>query len=498
MMMPFAKDKLVIFCTLLFIVALGLVKSATPLGGDQALFAVIAQQLDAGKTLYRDLFDYKQPGIYLFYLLAGKTLGWSDIGIHLFELGYWVLFSLFLFVVIEKYALFRQRYFNGLLPLFIVAVYYLNANLTHLTQLEALINFPLLLIVWLLDKAYKTERDLFVIYLVTGLLIGVVVLCKLVYSPIIFFFLLIHFAFTLKKQDIKYILVKQIPPLCLGFIPPVAVFLSYIFAHQIEHLVADIYFKIPTHVIALEDQVDSSRLRGSIHWFGKRMMIPGIFAIIGVFLITKKESHFFSLLVSWGLIGFVVILMQKTSWWSYHFQLLYVPVGIFAAIGLDFIIHRLLLNFQPKTPYLRGFLLVTIFPLVFYHQLNTFWTNIASQDRKNLYTYDYAKDDAESIVKIIKPEDTIFICGNPRMYLLTSHLPELSTNGWILEYYLDYQWDAFYDEFRNKPPTYLFIQTNYIGRMQIKQQELWTFINREYIEIDTVERGKWYKRISRS
>lgn len=66
------------------IAIVGSIKSFTVLGGDQSLFTVIAQMFDAGKVLYQDLFDYKQPGIFMFYYLAGKTLGWSDIAIHYF------------------------------------------------------------------------------------------------------------------------------------------------------------------------------------------------------------------------------------------------------------------------------------------------------------------------------------------------------------------------------------------------------------------------------
>ncbi len=336
--------------------------------------------------------------------------------------------------------------------------------------MEALINFPLFLIVWLLDRAYKTENRLFVTYLAIGILIGIVLLSKLVFSPIIFSFILIHFIFSLKSKNLKYIIIKQIFPLIIGFAIPVSIFLSYVFIHHIENLVLDIYFKIPTSVIGLEDQIDLNRLLSSIKWFIKKMAVLLLLAVIGVFLISRKESHFFSLILAWGVIGFLVILMQKTSWWSYHFQLLYVPIGLFAVMGFDFILHYFLLNIKPKTQLIKGFLIATLVSFVFFNQLNTLWKSITSQNLLKLNSYDYAKNDSENIVKVIKQEDTIFICGNPRMYLLTSHLPELSTNGWILEYYLDYQWEEFYYEFKNKPPTYLFVTNDYDELIQSKNK----------------------------
>ena len=89
----------------------------------------------------------------------------------------------------------------------------------------------------------------------------------------------------------------------------------------------------------------------------------------------------------------------------------------------------------------------------------------------------------------------MFVCGNPRMYLLASRLPELSINGWILEYYLDYQWEEFYDEFKNKSPTYLFVKNDYDKLIESKNKKLWELIINGYSEYDSVENGKWYKKI---
>jgi hypothetical protein len=263
--------------------------------------------------------------------------------------------------------------------------------------------------------------------------------------------------------------------------------------------VIDIYFRIPTSVITLTDQINPDRLLSSIKWFIKKMFVLLLLAVIGIFLITKKESHFFSLIIAWGVIGFGVILMQKTSWWSYHFQLLYVPIGVFAVMGLDFVLYHFLRKIKPSTPLIKGFLIIAIIPLIFSSQLYTLWKRTASQDYKELHILDFARNDAENIIKVIKQEDTIFICGNPRMYLLTSHLPELSINGWVLEYYLDYQWEDFYYQFKNKLPTYLFINVNiqndYDKLIESKHLKLWELMMKEYTEFDSVKNGKWYKRI---
>lgn len=478
------------------IAIIGSIKSFTILGGDQSLFTVIAQMFDAGKVLYQDLFDYKQPGIFMFYYLAGKTLGWSDIGIHYFELGYWLIFSLILYFSIKQYNLFYKiELSSSLFPLFAIGAYYCNANAFQLTQLEALINVPLYLIVWLLDRAYKNENNLWTTYFVIGLLMGVVVLCKLIFAPIILSFLLIHFFFCFRSKGLMHILRKQLLPMIIGGFIPIAIFLNYIFSHHIENLVADIFFKIPTQVIGLGDQVHPERLWESIKWFGKKMILFLMLSGVGVFLISKKESHFFGMMIAWLVIGFVVVVMQKTSWWNYHFQLFYVPIALLSILGLDYIFYHLFNYLKIGNSWKRIPIILIILGLITHNQFGSLQGSMDSENYAKLMRFDYAKNHVLSVLKVLKEEDTIYVCGNPRKYLMTSRLPELSTNGWILEYYLDYQWQNFYEEFQRKPPTYLFISSEYENLIPKKSPTLWHLITTKYLIFSSEEKGIWYKTL---
>jgi hypothetical protein len=71
---------------LLVIVAAGLIRLEMPLNGDQALFLSYARRFDEGLRLYVDLWDVKPPAVFAFYYLAGSLFGFTDRGIHLFEL----------------------------------------------------------------------------------------------------------------------------------------------------------------------------------------------------------------------------------------------------------------------------------------------------------------------------------------------------------------------------------------------------------------------------
>ena len=58
---------------------------AMPFRGDQALFAVVAEELGRGAVLYRDHWDITNPGVFWFYQVAGSLFGFTEEGIRLFE-----------------------------------------------------------------------------------------------------------------------------------------------------------------------------------------------------------------------------------------------------------------------------------------------------------------------------------------------------------------------------------------------------------------------------
>jgi len=118
---------------------------------------VAAKKMAAGGILYQDFMDNRQPGIFIFFYLAGKLFGFNEVGVHIFELIYWLIFSVILIKIFRKFQYFDNQFIADLLPLFIVCVYYCNTAPWHLTQVEALVNFPILLLIWTLIESEKSD-----------------------------------------------------------------------------------------------------------------------------------------------------------------------------------------------------------------------------------------------------------------------------------------------------------------------------------------------------
>jgi hypothetical protein len=132
---------------LLLVGILGITHIHDPFTGDQALYLIGAKEINKGAVLYVVYWCDKQPGTYLFYLAGGRLFGFSEVGIHTFELLYFLLFAIVMMKILRPY--FRHPWLASLVPLSTIGVYYATVDPWLLTQLEIIVAFPILLSLWL-------------------------------------------------------------------------------------------------------------------------------------------------------------------------------------------------------------------------------------------------------------------------------------------------------------------------------------------------------------
>jgi hypothetical protein len=143
---PWAPTAAIYAAPLAIVIALAWPELARPFHGDQALFLYGAQVLSHGGVLYRDFWDNKQPGIYLFYLAGGELFGFNALGIHTFELIYLLAFGACQIAMLRR--LLQHRWLAAVAPVATIGVYYAYTTGWHQTQLEILVTFPLFLSIW--------------------------------------------------------------------------------------------------------------------------------------------------------------------------------------------------------------------------------------------------------------------------------------------------------------------------------------------------------------
>ncbi len=142
---------------LIIIVILGVLSLRDGFSGDQALFLIYSKAINNGAVLYRDVWDIKQPGIFVFYLIGGKIFGFNEVGIHLFELIYWLGLSLIMIFGLKSY--FQNSLFAVLTPLFTIGIYYSVSGGLHWTQAEALVCFPLFMSLYFYGRRLLADAE---------------------------------------------------------------------------------------------------------------------------------------------------------------------------------------------------------------------------------------------------------------------------------------------------------------------------------------------------
>jgi hypothetical protein len=310
---------------------------AMPFWGDQALFTLYGRALTRGAVLYRDVFDIKQPGIFVFYAVGGRLFGFTEVGIHVFELAYWLAFSIFAIVALRPY--FTTRWGTPLAPVFTVVVYYLHAGPLDLTQIEILVAFPLLAAWWLIDRAEPGTRKGLRRYAGAGLAAAAVVLMKYPYVLIVLAFL----AYTVLRSRRRGIRIRNLrgslAVFVIALLAPLLIVAAYFAAYGQLGRIWWAYFELGAAA-----QLKSSRPLDYLAVYGRRFMIGHgpimILAALGsVHALRERARPKLDLVAGmllWGTVGAVAVFTQ--SWYEYKLLLFTFPLGILAVVGVEALI----------------------------------------------------------------------------------------------------------------------------------------------------------------
>jgi len=180
-----SRNSVLLFLSLLVIFLVGLIHLSYPFYGDEAFFLLGARELNDGAVLYIDFWDIKQPGIFYFYFFAGELFGFNEIGIHLFELMNWLIFSIALIWFLNRYIFLESFLFSCYSAVLLVVTYYIFAGAGKLTQVEALVNMPLLGVVIFNTLFLKELKYSWLWLFLSGIFGGIVLFYKLIFLPII-------------------------------------------------------------------------------------------------------------------------------------------------------------------------------------------------------------------------------------------------------------------------------------------------------------------------
>lgn len=500
------------------IFGLCLLKLAFPLHGDQALFLSYARGLDHGLRLYIDLWDNKQPGVYWFYLAAGRAFGFTAIGLHVLE---WLwLASAALMLRWAARATFTNAWAAELVPLVTIGLYYWCAGSWQLTQVEILVATPLAgcLLASVLGSR-STGRAPWT-HAAFGFCASVVIAFKLVLAvmPIAFWLVWVGFRLGTHPVRMRSVLRDMLAPALFGAAVPMALFVFHLMRNGTWDSFVWAAFVWPRLALSEHDGKSLTDLFVGARWLVAVSLAPLALTVMLRHDLKREPLRLIEAqALAWLVAGTIAILVQRFSWWSYHFLLLVPAIGLIAACMCDRLACRFALATTHGSGAHRARLVATLavaamfmlFPVQTWRGVRAAAQAATAAPGDRLDTFRGAIDahyrERRKLVAKLREQATkhgddrsaIYVLGDPNWMLEFDRPQAIPVHGWAWEFMLASQWAALPAQLRAAAPQFIFVDDSYASLIRVRAPEVEALLKRDYqLVARTTDPGSWYERTS--
>jgi hypothetical protein len=461
-----------------------------PFGPDQSFAAVVGDELRHGRTLYTDVWDVRQPGLYAFFTLGGiAPFGTTEGGVHLLEAVYFLGFA----VVLQRTLrpLVQHPWVAAISPLFVVGAYWAAADAHLLTQIEALALFPMYVAIW--GVAVERPHELSTRRLVVAGVAGAAVLTlKLIYLPIVAIVWGLAFTDAMRGRGWRAAL-RDLRWLLVGFAVPLVAQVVYLAAVGALPEALWTFFVFPFHQRKL-DLRDWARLRSSLEYLARNFVWTVPLALVGIVLRRPVRDRLVVGLLVWLIAGGALLLAQ--TWYPYQFQLLIAPLGVLAVFGFDRLVS------QRNTPIaVVAIAVAAILALVPLRSLArksvTFTrdkftlTAVGRQHHHDKYAPWYSVS-AESVAFLNESDalpGPIHVFGEYELHRQSHRRMAIAINGLTPEQLDDRLWRKTREQLADAEPPYVFVSDFADETMRARSPETRAFLERAYCELRPAEAG---------
>ena len=469
--------------------------------GDQVLFLQGGESLSRGEWLYRDFWDIKQPGVFVGYWAAGKLFGFNEIGVHLFDLLYWLSFAMLVSITWPR-LIGEGR--SSIWPAITTAGWYWAVTgSVQQTQVEAMVGPLLYLHLWLLragvtrtePKAVAPSATPTMCWVAAGLVATVVLLLKFMFAP------LLGVAWLFAVCRVREVGWRSITALTAWYIATALVTFLLAFVPWMVHgdlgLLKWTYFEVPGEMLKEVPRPGYGRLWEAARWFATRYGALAPLAAIGAVRLWRTgRRDWVVFLAAWMAASLTIIVAQRLSWWSYHFMLLAIPLGLFSAEGCVILANggrRLLM----------GVLIVLLAPMVI--AIGWKWLLLARSnfclslaDRQAFLlrdpNYKRAKEETAFLHDPESRPGPIYVAGEPIFYRMAIRQPAVAIHGWSLELYPADVRNELTNQLMDAEPAYIFVdRTYYANLIEERYGTLAKWLADRYRVLRESDAGTWYE-----
>lgn len=486
----------------------GTVNLPTPFHGDQALYVLGAEKASRGAVLYRDFWELRQPGLFGFNIAAGQLFGFTEVGIHLFELLYLLGFSAVLVVALNRY--YTSSGLTALVPVLSVGFYFAVAGPWHLTQIEGLVGFPLFACLWLATRPGATRARASWLLLLSGVMGGVVLLFKLMFLPLLvaFWAVPVVAAVAGRQEPFLKAIARVVAPLVAGLLCALLPVLWYFARDGVLDILYETFFLYPPRIVSELPSTGFGVLLNGLLWFTGRYAPILALAVVGAYRSLKERRDGRTVgLVLWVVVGLAVILVQRRSWWPYQYLLLSVPLAVLAVRGIELVWERLdalgpafasrsgravvvvslACLFFPAA----GSLVQKVVPLAQHGfaldptERRAYQCQVDDNYRRAVHEVSFLTDPSSS-------PGPIYVFGNPIYYRLSGRDQAISLHGWSIELYLPEQWERLREELAAARPPYIFVAADNRDLIPARSPATSRFLEEHYEKARESGEGVWY------
>jgi hypothetical protein len=324
---------------LAFLLSLPLLPIALQLrpGTDQTLFRDYAAELLSGATLYVDVWDNKQPGIFWLYAAIQALLGvgWTKVLV-----GYaaWMGAAAATTALVVRIAAPASGAAWLLAVPLTLGITWLRSNPGQVAQIEEWVALPLCGILLLALRTEVPGRPARLRWVAIGVLAGMVSVLKLVLAPVPVAIAAAVFAARMvtDRLPVRHLLVAlacATAGVALVWVP----MLGWFAAAGTWDVFWWTTFDYPRLAVLATERAPLRRLVASLGWLAKSTLPLWPAIVLALAAAWRAPRSTLARIVlgalAWWCAGLAMIIAQKFSWWSYHMMLLVWPMGLLAAVG---------------------------------------------------------------------------------------------------------------------------------------------------------------------
>ncbi|MBX9602693.1 MAG: glycosyltransferase family 39 protein [Bryobacteraceae bacterium] len=432
-----------------------------PLHGDQALFLQGAKQMAEGDRLYVDYWDLKPPGIFFWYSVAGSIFGYSETGLHAFDLLNTLAAAVLAFAAARRCA--ASSFAAAASGAVCGVTYFAIADARTLTQPEGVVLPALLMMLMACCRVGPTA------WLISGVGGGI----AFVFKPI---FVVICAGLWLIAARRSARFMTACAWILAGAAIPVLATVVYFGSRASLGALFWTLFVYPRAYLA-DQPVAWGRAPELVLWMTASLTGVTLLALLGGHAAVRNRSPLLQPLAYWSLSAAVVILVQARSWWTYHILLLVPPLSVLAGLGIEWLVHKsgelgfrrrgamLFLAICLAHPCIR---IAQTWGLLLAHR-----GAIDTRSRSNFQ----ARVHPESRVALRDVENLggstpLVIFGNPWLYLLTGRRQAISVSGWSPENWTAERWGVIVREIRDKKVEQVYVANSHAPFLDARVRNL--------------------------